>query len=57
MHLRASNGGNQRWGSMGKQATMDVDLSDGITTGAAPRDDEGNLSRGGPRVFPTPIGS
>jgi hypothetical protein len=49
-----SDGGDQRRGSMGKQVTMDVDLSSNTTTGVAPEDDEGNLSRGSPRVFPAP---
>jgi hypothetical protein len=36
--------GRQRWGSTGKQATMDVDLSGDTTIGVALGDDEVNLS-------------
>jgi hypothetical protein len=46
--------GRQRWGSTGKQATMDVDLSGDTTIGVALGDDEVNLSMGSPYVFPAP---
>jgi hypothetical protein len=51
MDLRASDGGDQRRGSTGKQATMDADLNGGNTTGVVLGDDEGNHSRGSPCVF------
>jgi hypothetical protein len=54
MDLRASDEGDRRRGSTGKQVTKDAVLNGGATTGMALSDDEGNPSKDSPHVFLAP---